>query len=275
MNRTTGLAAIVLAVLGGHAAAEDGGAVTGAPAGRSESQQAAYTMLMEMANYLAGIESFSVTMLAGYDAVQEDGQKIEFLESRKVTVARPNRLRVEEKSADGHGRLIVFDGSKLTISDGAAGVYAQADQPGSVDDTILYFIRDLKMRLPLAILLTTRFPEELERRIRTIDYVEMTDALAEPTHQIAGRTGTLDFQVWIADGDQPLPLRIVLTYADAGQPQHWVEFSDWNLRPRTRDKTFTFKVPRDARQIPFAIQLSMLGDALPPDGATTGGGAKP
>ena len=236
-------------------------AETGAPAAQSESQQGAYTKLMEMVNYLAGLESFSVKILEGYDAVQEDGQKIEFLASREVTVARPDRLRIEEKSADGRGQLMVFDGSKLTIADGAAGVYAQADQPGSVDDTIMYFVRDLKMRLPLATMLTTRFPEELEHRMRAIDYVEMTDALTEPAHQLAGRTDGVDFQVWITDSDQPLPLRVVLTYADVGRPQYRADFSDWNVRPRTRDETFAFEAPRDAVQIPFAIQLSMLGDA--------------
>lgn len=246
-------------------------AEAGTTASQSKSQQGAYANLMEMANYLAGVESFSVTIIAGYDAVQEDGQKIEFLESREVMLARPDRLRIEEKSADGRGQLLLFDGSKLTISDGAAGVYAQADQPGSVDDTLVYFVRDLKMRLPLIAMFTTRFPEELERVIRIIDYVEMTDALTEPTHQLAGRTDVVDFQVWITDGDKPLPLRIVLTYPDPGQPQYRAEFSEWNMPLRTRNKTFAFKVPSDAVQIPFAIQLSMLDEAPPPDDATTEG----
>jgi hypothetical protein len=224
---------------------------------------------MEMANYLAGAESFSVTMLAGYDAPQEDGQKIEFLEQLEITVARPGRLRFEQKSTDGGGHLLIMDGSTLTIADGAAGVYAQADQPGSVDDTLTYFVRDLRMRLPLAAILTTRFPTELERRVRTVDYVELSHALAAPTHQVAGRTADVDFQVWIADGDQPLPLRIVLTYQDPGQPQYRAQFSDWNLKPRIRDDKFAFKAAEDAVQIPFAIQLAMAADASSPADATT------
>jgi Predicted periplasmic protein (DUF2092) len=42
----------------------------------------------------------------------------------------------------------------------------------------------------------------------------------------------VDFQLWIADGDQPLPLRAVLTYRrEAGQPQFRAQFSDWNFEP--------------------------------------------
>ena len=81
----------------------------------------------------------------------------------------------------------------------------------------------------------------------------------------------MDIQVWIAAGKRPLPLRIVLTYPDAGRPQYWAQFSEWNLRPRTRDVTFAFKVPPGARQIPFAVQFSMMDDALQPEPSSAEG----
>ena len=230
---------------------------------RAESPPDARALLMETATFLAGLGAFSATMQGGYDVVQESGQKIEFLETRKITLERPNRLRIEETSADGRGQDVIFDGSKMTVWDGEARVFAQADQPGSVDDAVVYFVRDLHMRLPLAPLLTTRFPTELERRVQTIDYVELTHVLGQPAHHLAGRTNAMDFQVWIADGERPLLLRIVLTYPDVGRPQYWAQFSDWNLRPRVRDKTFAFQAPRDARQIAFAIQVPTLAGAAP------------
>ena len=236
-------------------------------ASEAESPPEARALLMEMASYLAGQEAWSVKVRAGYDVLQESGQKIEFLEMRDVTLDRPNRLRVQEQSADGRGSSLVFDGSKMTVWDPDAGVFAQADQPGSLDDAIVYFVRDLKMRLPLAPLFTTRLPAELERRLQSIDYVELTDVLGEPAHHLAGRTRVVDFQVWIAaDGERPLPLRIVLTYPDTGRPQYWAQFSDWNLRPRVSDKTFAFEAPRDARQIAFAIQVPTLVGTPPADG---------
>ena len=244
-----------------------------AAADHAEPPPEAHALLMEMATFLAGLDAFSAKMHGGYDVMQESGQKIEFLETRKITLQRPNRLRIEETSAHGQGQSVTFDGSKMTIWDGEAGVYAQADQPGSVDDAIVYFVRDLQMRMPLAPLLTTRFPAELERRLQTVDYVEQTDVQGEPVHHIAGRTKAMDFQVWIADGERPLPLRIVLTYPDEGRPQYWAQFSDWNLRPQVSDKTFAFEAPRDARQIAFEIQIPTLADAAPPDGAAAKEGA--
>ena len=98
----------------------------------TQSQRKAQVLLKDMADYLAGLSSFSVGILAGYDVVQANGQKIEFSERRKLTVERPARLRMEDLASDGKSDLILFDGRHMTVSDGDTGVFAQAPQPGTV-----------------------------------------------------------------------------------------------------------------------------------------------
>jgi hypothetical protein len=66
----------------------------------------------------------------------------------------------------------------------------------------------------------------------------------------------VDFQVWVADGDKPLPQRVVITYKkDKSQPQFWAQLSDWNLAPVIADSTFSAKLPDGALKIAFATQL--------------------
>ena len=240
----------------------------------SGSQQEARTLLMAMGDYLSGVDAFSVKLLAGYDVVQASGQKIEFLEARDIVLVRPDKLRVEERGGNGSTSGLLFDGSKITVWDGTEGVFAQADQPGSIDHAVVYFVRDLHMRLPLAAFLTSRLPAEFERRVRTVDYVEMTEVFGEPAHHLAGSTDTVDFQVWIADGERPLPLRIVLTYPDSGLPQYWAQFSDWNLKPKVRKESFAFQPPPEARQILFAVQVMAPFEAVT-DESMAGEGGKP
>jgi hypothetical protein len=233
-----------------------------ATAPQTDSQQFARARLMEMAKFLSSAEKFSVTLRVGYDVVQADGQKIEFGEVRELSVHRPDRARILETPSDGKHDLMLFDGKRITIFDGGTDRYAQAPQPGDLDATAIYFVRDLQMRLPLAPMFTRQFPEELQRRVKSIDYVERTTILGKPAHHIAARTENVDFQVWIADGKQPLPLRVVLNYPAAeGQPQFWANFSKWNMSPRFGKSTFAFKPPADAKQIVFAVQL------LPQSGA--------
>ena len=79
------------------------------------------------------------------------------------------------------------------------------------------------------------------------------------SHHLAARTATVDFQVWVADGDKPLPLRIVLTYKQApGQPQYWAQFSDWNLAPAITDSTFSLQPPDGAQKVAFAAELARM-----------------
>jgi len=221
----------------------------------TESQHEAAALLQGMARHLAGLQAFTVNSRSGYDVVQASGQKIEFGESRSLTMARPDRLRVEEVASDGARDLALFDGKTVTVMNADANVYAQAPQPGSVDDALVYFVRDLRMRMPLALLLTTRLPDELPQRIKSIDYVESADIDGVPAHHLAGRTESVDFQFWITQGEHPLPLRVVLTYRNAtGQPQYWADFSQWNVAPKLAADAFRFSRPQDARQVPFAVQ---------------------
>jgi hypothetical protein len=230
-----------------------------AAAAQSESQQRAGAVLRRMTEYVAHLDSFSVDFRDGYDVVQASGQKLEFGETRSILLARPLHLRVEEISSDGRKDTAVFDGKTVTAFDADAMVYAQAPQPGSVDDALVYFVRDLKLRMPLALLLTTRLPDELPGRLTAIEYVESTDIWGTPADHIAGRTANVDFQFWIAQGERPLPLRIVITYRnEPGQPQFWANLLHWNTAPTFARSTFEFTPPPGSHKIDFAVQAQAL-----------------
>jgi hypothetical protein len=227
-----------------------------APPPLTESQARARDILMEMARYLATLPAFSVRMTDNYDVVQPSGQKIEFGETRKIIAQRPNRLRVDTERSDGAHTAASFNGTDITLVDAASRIYASTKQPGGLDESILYFVSDLKMRLPLAMMLMSRLPVELERRVRGVDYVETSYALGTPTHHLAVRGDTVDFQVWVRASGAPLPLRVVITYKDApGQPDFRANFADWNTRPAITSTTFRLEPPRGAQRVLFAAQL--------------------
>ncbi|HEX7374236.1 MAG TPA: DUF2092 domain-containing protein [Steroidobacteraceae bacterium] len=226
-----------------------------AAAAQSDSQREAAAILKRMTEYLAALPAFSLNFREGYDVVQASGQKIEFGDKRSLVLVRPDRLRVEEIASDGRHDLALFDGKTVTVFDSDAQVYAQAPQPGALDDALVYFVRDLQMRMPLALLMTTRLPAELPGRVTAIDYVESTDLWGTPADHIAGRTASVDFQFWIAQGDHPWPLRVVISYRnEPGQPQFWANMADWTAAPAVQRSTFEFVPAKDARKIAFAVQ---------------------
>lgn len=212
-------------------------------------------LLTEMAEFLAAAPALGVTVQASHDAVKEDGRQIEFSAERQVTLVRPNRLRIESHDSDGTVDIVTFDGRTLTSLRPAAGFYAQTEFVGDVDSAIVHFVRDLHMRLPLATLLLTTLPDELNRRITSLAYVEKTAIDGQPAHHIAGSTDSVDFQVWIRGEHEPVPVRVVITYRGAaGQPGFSANLVAWNFAAPSDSTAFSVRPAPQARRIAFLSQ---------------------
>jgi hypothetical protein len=260
-SRTAGARYVLPALMGCLLfAALPSGAQAPAPAAQAaqvDTEAAARMLLMRMANFLSQAPRFSVTVSTHYDAVQASGEKIEFGERRKLVLVRPDKLRVDTERSDGAHTTVLFTGKDITLIGTTDKVYATEPQQGGVDDTIMHFVSDLGMRLPLSVMLMTTMPAEFDKRLRSIDYVEKTGLESLPAHHLAARSDTVDFQVWVADGPQPVPLRVVITYKKApGQPQFRASFDQWNFEPTIAAATFTPQLPVGARRIPFAAELA-------------------
>ena len=259
--------AVCIPLLTGPALAAEQGAAS-RPEGNAKPAQEtapvdgeAMAILRRMAERLAQAKGFSVSIRLGYDVVQETGQKIEFGEERRVTLSRPVGLRIEAEQSDGDRRVIVFDGRTISVADPDEKVYAQVEKTGSVDDAVRHLVQHLQVRVPLALLLVTSLPTDLERRIEALAYVEQDRLTDAPTDHLAGRTADIDLQVWIAREGEPLPRRIVITYKhEEAQPQFWALFSDWKLSPEVPAAQFTFVAPEGAERIPFVVRTAK-GDA--------------
>ena len=219
--------------------------------------------LLDMAGLIGGAQAFSVTIRSGYDAIQADGQRIEFGEKRRVTLQRPDRMRVEAERSDGDRGLILFDGKVLTAFKADDNVFAQVDRNATVDEMLVYMVRDLRLTLPLARMFHTGFRGSLEKMVTLVSFVEENFLFDVPTDHLAVRSENVDLQVWVAQGERPLPRRAVITYKkEPGQPQFWAELSDWDLSPAVTDASFSFTPPAGAEKIPLLAPARKKG-ALP------------
>jgi hypothetical protein len=226
----------------------------------AEQDLEASVILFKMADFLAKAPAFSVTIRSGYDAIQSDDQRIEFGERRRMLVQRPDRLRVDVERSDGDKGLVLFDGKAITAVKAEDNVYARVEKPGKVDDVVVYLVRDLQMTLPLARMFLTSFPVELKQQITSIDYVEVNHLFDVPTDHVTARSADVDLQLWIAQGEQPLPRRVIITYKNApGNPQFRADLSDWDLSPKFTSDSFSFNPPEGAELIPFLAPVREKG----------------
>ena len=230
------------------------GTPTPSPAASARDAQA-MTILQRMADFLSRAQHFSVTAEIGFDVVQASGEKLEFGETRQFVIRRPDRARVDITKRDGATSGFRFDGQEIAVFNTRENVYATAAKPGTLDEAIAYFLNDLDMRFPLADLFSTQLAEALAAKVRSAYNVGPERIMGVPCEHIALRGDQTDMQLWIAQGDQPLPCRLVITYRTAeGQPQFWAQFSDWNLSPDVSDAQFAFTPSEGAAKIAFAAR---------------------
>ena len=244
-------------------ASPEAGSPAGAPEAATPVQDpAAKAILLGMANFIAQAPGLSVTMRSGYDAIQADGQRIEFGERRKILMQRPDRLRVEVERSDGERGGFNYDGRWITAFNARENVYARVERVATVDEILVYMVRDLRKSVPLARMLTTGFPADLEKRATEFTIVEEFTLFDVPTDHLAVRTAEVDLQLWIARGPAPLPRRVIITYKNApGQPQFRADLYDWKIAPKFDAKEFTFVPPAGAEQVVY------LAPRPPADGA--------
>ena len=248
----------VIWLLAVYLSAAPGFAAQNTASGAVAPQSDAWVQLMGMARFLAGAQQFSFRMNAGYDVVQKSGQKIEFEELRKVTLVRPDRLRVDTERSDGDKAVTLFDGQDITIVSPNQKVFASTSKPGDVDDAIFYLLGGLKLQLPLAMMYLTSLPLELKLRVHSVELVEQSMIMDVPCDHLAVRSKEVDFQIWIPAQGDPLPRRFVITYKNApGQPQFRANLSDWNLSPNPPSGFFSFSPPEGFVKIAFLAQLDV------------------
>jgi hypothetical protein len=206
-----------------------------------------------MANALSKATRLRATIDASWDVTQPTGEKIEFGETRVLTVRRPDRLRAETTRRDGTRRVFLFDGTQLAVFDADLKVYATESRPGTLDAALDHLTQDLHMRMPLRELFASDLAKTLAPLRRTARWVGAETVAGVATDHVVLRGDDTDLQVWIPSQGDPLPRRIVITYREEeGQPQFRANLTDWTLSPEVPDELFVFKPDENAEKIPFA-----------------------
>lgn len=247
--RFTAVAAMIVALL--CFAPPSGAQVTGKWGGAIDPD--ALQILKGMTDYLGGLGQFSLHTENIYDEVLETGQKIQFQYSSDVVIQRPDKLLVQR--TDGlASQLFVYDGAALTMSESEQGFFATVDAPANIDD-LLHFARDVLDIVPPAgdMVYTNSF--ELLTAAVTSGLVIGPDVVeGVACHHLAFTTPVVDWQVWIAEGDAPLPLKYVLTTKDdPAQPQFITFMSEWNTAREIDVELFVFEPEPTAIEIDFVL----------------------
>jgi hypothetical protein len=226
-----------LGLAGGAAAAEQG------------VDPEADRILRAMSSYLGGLAAFSVQADVDDEVIDFAGQKLQLSSSASLLVERPNHFHAHRQGplADMEA---VFDGQTLTLHGKRLQIYAQLEAPGTIDQAVTELRAATGFDAPAGDLFYADPYPGLMTDVTTGAYLGIAYVDGTEAHHLAFRSAKVDWQIWIRTGDQPLPLKYVITSKwVTGAPQYSVRFRDWDTAPTIAADRFTFVAPAGARQL--------------------------
>jgi hypothetical protein len=219
----------------------------------------AQSVLTGMANYLGGLQSFSVEYSTVDEILTPAGEKLQFLHSGKIIVQRPNKLYATRVGAAGTSEIFL-DKNGLSLYGANANAYLKLN--ASSIDAAVDAVRNLGFDAPGADLLASKPLDNPMTDITSGTYVGDTFIDGVKVHQLAFRGANVDWQLWVTAGDKPLPLRYVITTKWlSGAPQYTLELRNWNAAPNIDAARFTFVPPQGAKKLdPSSVTVTAIGD---------------
>lgn len=220
-------------------------------------------LLKAMSDHLVAQKALSFEYDASLEIVTTDDQKISLASSGSVVLNRPGKIHTTR--AGGFADVeIFFDGNLLTILGKNLNVYAQVAAPDTIDELIDELRTTYDRPLPAGnFLLSNPFDAMM------LDVVDIKDIGSgviggvECDH-LAFRKEQVDWQIWIAQGEQPYPCKYSVTTNDLPRsPQYVIQFRNWKGGAAVAATDFSFKNATGAEKVDLK-DLKDTGD-LPPN----------
>jgi hypothetical protein len=218
----------------------------------------------KMCEFMKSQKAFSFKAEVTDDRLTDNGEPVQYSFDLDADVRRPDGLRIK-----GEGDLLskefVYDGKTFTLYDKTHNVYATEEVPADIEDALAEMNNRHNLTIALADMASAKLCDHLSTAISNGRYEGLHHVHGVPAHHISFDRGDVRFQVWIAEGDQPIPKKVLITRNEAPYSTQWAAyFTDWNLNPQFQDNLFAFEPPQGSQKINFApLQTSSAPAATP------------
>jgi hypothetical protein len=222
------------------------------PPGSRLVEPRADALVRAMSDRLAGAQTLSLEADEVYDEVPEQNPRQQLTSRRAVMLRRPDRL-AGDATGDAVHRSFYYDGRSFSALDKEQNVWASGTVPPTIDEALDWVFEQTGTVIPLADFLYadvySRLMESVERGV----YLGIHDVDGVPCHHLSFEQATIDWQIWIDAGRDPLPRKLVIAYKTEDEvPQYSVTIRKLNLAAKVPDHIFRFEPPSGATRIEVA-----------------------
>jgi hypothetical protein len=215
--------------------------------------------LRRMSDYLSGLKSLKVDTITVDEKFTANGHKIQELQDSRLSVQRPGELRVDRVSPAGHVSFR-YDGKRFSIYNKEKNVYAIAPAPDRLDAAIDEARGRLHVDAPGGDLLVSDPYRALTEGVIEGRYIGLEPIEGVMAHHIGVIKKDTDWQIWIKDGPEAVPLRYVVTSRDLpGHPEFTLQLKNWQPNAPVSPDSFAFSPPPGAKRVDFAPPARKAG----------------
>lgn len=230
----------------------------GAIAGDSRDPRAE-ALLKKMGEYMGSLKSFSADAHMIEDQIMGDGFKMAVLQSGAIKVQRPDKFHIL-RTGEPYDQEIFYNGSHLSILDKGLDRYIDIAVTGNLDAVLDAADENFDARLPGHDLFSTDAYASLMEPVEESTYLRAVEVNGVTCRHLAFRSDEVDWQLWILEGDTPLPCRYTITSKWInGAPQYTVSYTNWKLNPVIPSAAFDFTAPDDAKPMTMKEYRETLG----------------
>lgn len=224
-------------------------AVAGASAPPAAADDAtARELFKAMTTYMAAQNTISFTYDASLEVVTSELQKVGFASTGTLVMSRPDKIRVTRTGGFADIEL-AYDGKKLTAKGKEMNVFVSNEASGSVDDLFDRLRNTQGAELPAADLLSPNAYDIMMGDVTSASDLGTGVIAGKVCDHLAFRASQIDWQIWIAQGDQPHPCRFEITSKMTAQaPSYRIDVRDWKTGADVAQTTFEIE-PGDAKVV--------------------------
>ena len=206
-------------------------------------------LVRKMSELLTSANSFALEAEEIYDEVPEHVPRTQLGNRRHVALRRPDRM-VGDTSGDVINRSIWYDGKTFSVLDKEQNAYSTIAVPPTIDGTLDAIFERTGMVIPLADFVYEDVYARLMESVQRGVYLGIHHVGDIACHHLSFEQETIDWQLWIDAGDQPLPRKLVIAYKTEDEvPQYAVTIGKWNLNADLPEELFRFEPPEGAERM--------------------------
>lgn len=208
-------------------------------------------LLKSMSATLASAKTLSFNADINFDQLIVSGQQIQYGGAAKVMLKRPGNAYAEY-AGDLNAKKVWYTGGEVTVLDLNTNFYGKLPVPSDLDDAMDTLMTQYGFTLPLSDVLTSDPYKAFVSNVAAGVVIGDSTINGQACKHLAFVEKYIDWQIWISNGPQALPCKLVITYKTLpGGPQYAAEFYDWAINPTIDASAFAPVLPKGAEQIEF------------------------